>query len=286
MDLSDISTVKALLACHGFQFSKSLGQNFIVNPDICPRMAEQCGAGKNTGVLEIGPGIGVLTSQLAKRAGKVVSVELDKTLFPVLKETLAGFKNIKIVPDDILKTDIKQLLNSEFQGMETVVCANLPYYITSPVIMRFLEERLPVSVITVMVQKEAAARLCAQPGSRACGAVSAAVRYYSKPRILFEVPRTDFFPQPNVDSAVIQLEVLKQPSVTVKNERAFFALIKAAFGQRRKTILNSVSNGLALPKEYVSAVLEKAGIKAALRAEQLTLEEFSEFSNLLTKEEN
>ena len=279
--LSDISTIKNVISRHGFHFSKSLGQNFLVNPDVCPQMAAECGAGKGVGVLEVGPGIGVLTAELAERADKVVSIELDSHLIPVLNETLAGLSNVKIVNGDILKIDIRKLISDEFEGMEVIVCANLPYYITSPVIMRFLEERLPISAITVMVQKEAAVRLCALPGTRACGAVSATVRYFSEPQILFGVDRSSFMPQPNVDSAVIRLDVRKEPAIQIKSEKNFFALVKAAFCQRRKTVLNSVSAGLALDKEQVAAALNNVGIVPNSRAEQLTMEQFAVFSNEL-----
>ena len=199
--LSNIKNVKEILARHGFTFSKKLGQNFIVNPSICPRIAELGGAGPDTGVLEIGPGLGVLTWELAARARKVVAVELDERLLPVLGETLAGFDNIKVIQADVLKIDLDALLRQEFPNMEVVICANLPYYITSPIVMRLLETRLPVKAITVMVQKEAAARICAAPGSRNAGALSAAVSYYAVPQILFPVSRGSFMPAPEVDSA-------------------------------------------------------------------------------------
>ncbi len=279
MDLSDIRVIKNILARHGFHFSKSLGQNFLINPDICPRMAEECGAQKGVGVLEIGPGVGVLTAELAKRADKVVSVELDKRLLPVLDDTLSGYGNIKIVNEDILKADLRKLIETEFPGGEVAVCANLPYYITSPVIMRFLEERLPIRSVTVMVQKEAAERLCALPGTRACGAVSAAVRYFAEPEVLFEVNRDNFFPPPNVDSAVIYLKIRKEPPVKVNREKDFFALVKAAFGQRRKTVLNAVSAGLSLDRAVVAAALERAGIAPNARAEQLSMEQLAALSN-------
>ena len=223
--LSDPSAVKSLLARHGFTFSKSLGQNFLINPSVCPRMAEECGAGPGTGVLEVGPGIGVLTVELAKRAEKVVSIELDKRLLPVLHETLGNHPNAKVVNDDVLKVDLQRLLQEEFAGMDVVVCANLPYYITSPVIMRLLEERLPIRALTVMVQKEAAQRLCAPPGTRACGAVSVAVQYYAEPRVLFQVSRGSFLPPPNVDSTVIRLDVREQPPIYVPDERRFFFFV-------------------------------------------------------------
>lgn len=285
MNLSDITTIKNVLSRHGFNFSKSLGQNFLINPEVCPEMAQECGAEKGVGVLEIGPGVGVLTAELAKRAEKVISVELDKRLLPVLKETLAEYDNVKILQDDILKIDINKLIAEEFADMEVVVCANLPYYITSPVIMRFLEERLPIRKMTVMVQKEAAERLCALPGCRACGAVSAAVQYFAEPRILFQVPRGSFFPQPNVDSAVIQLDVRKEPCIQINSEKNFFKTVKAAFGQRRKTVLNAASAGLSMPKEEVLSALEQAEIQPGARAEQLTMEQLAALSNELFPEE-
>lgn len=285
MNLSDIKTIKSVLARHGFNFSKALGQNFLINPEICPQMAAECGAGRGVGVLEIGPGVGVLTVELAKLADRVVSVELDKRLLPVLSETLADFDNIKVRIEDILKTDIRQLITDEFPNMDVIVCANLPYYITSPVIMRLLEERLPIRSITVMVQKEAADRLCAEPGCRACGAVSAAVQYFSEPQILFQVPSSSFLPQPKVNSAVIKLDVRKEPAIQIKSEKNFFATVKAAFGQRRKTVLNSASAGLSLPKEQVKAALERAGITPSSRAEQLTMEQLAAFSNEIFADE-
>lgn len=281
MELSDPGTVRALLARHGFRFSHSLGQNFIVDPGVCPRMAELCGADKASGVLEVGPGVGVLTKELAARAGRVVAVELDRKLEPVLRETLAGCPNVKVVWGDVMELDLVQLLREEFPGMDVCVCANLPYYITSPVVMRFLEEKLPVSSLTVMVQKEAAERLCAAPGTRACGAVSVAVQYYAEPEILFGVPRVCFTPQPNVDSAVIRLNVRREAPVAVKSDKSFFALVKAAFGQRRKTAVNSISAGLSLPKERVAAAFAQADVPLTARAEQLTMEQFARLAGLL-----
>lgn len=277
MNLSDLNTIRAVLSRHGFHFSKSLGQNFLVNPAVCPRMAQECGAAPGVGVLEIGPGVGVLTAELAQRAEKVVAVELDQRLLPVLAETLAEYHNVKIISGDIMKLDLNRLLREEFPNLQAVVCANLPYYITSPVVMRLLEERLPVGAVTVMVQKEAAERLCAQPGSRACGAVSAAVQYYAQPEVLFGVDRQSFVPPPNVDSAVIRLTVRQKPEIQVKEEAKFFALVKAAFGQRRKTVLNSVSAGLSMNKGQVAAALERAGIAPNARAEQLTMEQLARF---------
>lgn len=273
-NLTDISVVRDVLSRHGFTFSKALGQNFLINPSVCPQMAECCGA-DGQGVLEIGPGIGVLTAELAKRAQKVVSLELDKRLLPVLAETLADFDNVTIVNDDVLKVDLRALLEEHFAGMEVCVCANLPYYITSPVIMRLLEERLPFRSITVMVQKEAADRLCAPVGSREAGAVTVAVQYYARAEKLFSVSRGSFLPAPNVDSAVIRLQIRETPAVAVTDERKFFRMVKAAFGQRRKTALNAISAGMALQKADVASALERAGLLANIRAEQLSMEELA-----------
>lgn len=271
--LTDMGAVRSLLQRHGFRFSKGLGQNFLVNPSVCPRMAQLGGAAPGVGVLEIGAGIGVLTAELAKRADRVVCVEIDSRLLPILDETLAEYDNIKIINEDVLKADLPALLAREFGGGPVVVCANLPYYITSPILMRLLESRLPIQAVTVMVQREAAARICAAPGSRESGALSLAVRYYSEPRMLFPVSRGSFLPAPEVDSAVIRLDVRPTPPVQT-DEAAFFRVVKAAFGQRRKTLLNALSAGLGLPKEMLAPVLERCGIAQNARAEQLTLEQF------------
>ncbi|MBQ8134703.1 MAG: 16S rRNA (adenine(1518)-N(6)/adenine(1519)-N(6))-dimethyltransferase RsmA [Clostridia bacterium] len=279
--LTDISYVKSVLAKHGFTFSKALGQNFLINPGVCPRMAEECGCSDSVGVIEIGPGAGVLTNELAKVACKVVAVELDKRLLPVLEETLSGHDNIKIINGDAMKLDFVRLIEEEFGGSEVVICANLPYYITSPVIMRLLEERLPINSLTVMVQKEAADRICAQPGTRESGAISAAVNYYSRPEMLFKVSKGSFLPAPKVDSAVIRLHILKEPPVSVQDEKMFFKVVKAAFSQRRKTLPNSLSSGLSLPKQEVAALLDAVGIKPNARAEEMTMENLAQITNTI-----
>ena len=273
--LSNISVIRDVLSRHGFSFSKGLGQNFLINPTVCPRMAEMGNAKPGWGIIEIGAGVGVLTAELARRADKVVCIEIDSRLLPVLDETLAEFDNIKIVNEDVLKVDLHKLIEQEFAGMPVAVCANLPYYITSPIIMNLLEAHLPIVSLTVMVQKEAAARLCAEPGSREVGAVSIAVRYYSDPKILFQVSRGSFLPAPDVDSTVIRLDVRDHPPVEVGSEEQFFKVVRAAFSQRRKTLPNTLSAGLGIPKAQAIEMLEKAGIPTNLRAEQLTLDQFA-----------
>ena len=272
-NLSDINVIKSVLQRHGFTFSKALGQNFIINPGVCPRIAEEGGAEKGVGVLEVGAGIGVLTAELAKRADKVVCVELDTRLLPVLDETLEEFDNVKIINGDILKVDLHKILEEEFGDMPVVVCANLPYYITSPVIMRLLESRLNIESVTVMVQKEAAARLCAEVGSRNSGAVTVAVNYYAKAQKLFDVSRGSFMPSPNVDSAVIKLDILPEPQIQVSDEKFFFSMVRSAFSQRRKTASNGISAGTGIPKATVTEAIEAAGLPSAVRAEALTMEQ-------------
>ena len=266
---------------HDVTFSKGLGQNFLVNPTVCPRMAEavrESTDGK-IGVLEIGAGVGVLTKELLERCDKVVCIELDTRLFPVLNDTLSGYDNLTLINEDILKADLDSIIKEHFEGMEIFVCANLPYYITSPVIMRLLEEKLPFSKIIVMVQKEAGDRLCARVGSRESGAVTVAVNYYAKATKLFDVSRGSFFPSPKVDSCVIQLDLTQKGDYKVADEETFFKMIKSAFAQRRKTILNSVSSGMGIPKEKIALAIEKSGLSATARAEALTMEELVTLSN-------
>lgn len=279
--LSDIGTIKDILTRYGFSFSKSLGQNFLVNPSVCPRMAEMGGAESGVGVIEIGPGIGVLTQELCQRADKVIAIEIDKRLMPVLDETLADFDNVKVINEDVMKIDLHKLINEEFKGMKVVVCANLPYYITSPIIMGLLEDNLPIEAITVMVQKEAAQRICAEVGTRQSGAVTVAVNFYSKPKMLFNVSAGSFMPAPKVDSAVIRLDILKKPAVEVTNPKKFFKVVKASFSQRRKTIPNSLSSGLGIDKQTINKLLSECNINLQARAEQLTMEDFKNISNAL-----
>lgn len=274
--LTDLSTIRALCAKHDFALSKGFGQNFIINPGICPRIAEAAGLAPGWGALEIGPGIGVLTEQLAQRADKVVSIEVDRRLPPILDETMADYPNFKLVLEDVLKVDLHTLLREEFAGMPVAVCANLPYYITSPILMRLLEEKLPIQNITVMVQREAAQRLCAAPGTRAAGAITYAVAYYAAPKLLFTVQPGSFYPAPKVTSAVIRLDLHPTPPVTVPNgdEAGFFRIIRAAFSQRRKTAANAIAAGLGIPKAGVLDALQAAGLDIRLRPEQLTLADY------------
>jgi 16S rRNA (adenine1518-N6/adenine1519-N6)-dimethyltransferase len=283
-NLADPGTIKSILTRHDFNFSKALGQNFLINPAICPRMAQLCGVSQAAGVIEIGPGIGVLTAELAKHAKKVVAIELDKRLMPVLKETLEGVDNVTVLQGDALTIDLKDIIDREFEGQKVAVCANLPYYITSPVIMHLLESRLPITSITVMVQKEAAVRLTATPGTREAGAVSLAVSYYSQPKVLFDVSSTSFMPRPSVDSCVIQLDVRDEPPVKTLNEVLMFRIIRAAFSQRRKTVLNAVASGLSLSKERLTQILTAVGIPPTERGERLTLDDFARLADELCKE--
>ncbi|MFZ2539302.1 MAG: 16S rRNA (adenine(1518)-N(6)/adenine(1519)-N(6))-dimethyltransferase RsmA [Oscillospiraceae bacterium] len=278
-NLSNIETIKDICKRYGFEFTKSLGQNFLINPNVCPELVQMGNIDENTGVIEIGTGFGVLTAELCKSAKKVVAIEIDTKLIRVLKETLAPYDNVKVINADVLKLDLAELIKEEFEGMEVCVCANLPYYITSPIIMSLLEERLPIKSITVMVQKEAAIRLCAQMGTRACGAVTAAVRYYSEPQILFEVSRDSFMPSPNVDSSVIRLDVRDQTPQNLASEEHFFKLVKASFSQRRKTLANPVSAAFCVKKSDLLELMEKVSLKRTARAEELSFEEFIALSN-------
>ena len=280
--LSDIGTIKDIMQRHGFSFSKGLGQNFLVNPSVCPRMAEMGGANAHSGVLEIGPGIGVLTAELARLAKKVVAIELDDRLIPVLGETLAEFSNIKVIHGDALKLDLAAIIREEFADCESVaVCANLPYYITSPIIMALLESRLPITSVTVMVQKEAADRICAPIGSRESGALTVAINYYAAPHMLFKVSAGSFMPPPKVNSAVIRMDILPEPKYDVGDEKIFFRMIRAGFSQRRKTIANSLTSGGFLTKEQAARALEKAGIAPNSRIEALDMERLALLSRMI-----
>lgn len=280
MNLADIGTIKKFMG-DGFAFKKSLGQNFLIDPAVCPQMAAAA-ADEDTAVLEIGPGIGVLTYELSKVAGKVVAIELDKSLQKVLPKTLADCENVEVIYGDAMKMDLSTLFAERFAGYKKIaVCANLPYYITSPIITMLLEARLPIDNITVMVQKEAAERICAAVGSRESGALTVAVNYYAESEILFGVNRDSFMPPPNVDSAVIQLKIRENPPVALADEKFFFRFVKACFAQRRKTFLNTVSNTLHIDKNVLRETLSQLGIDENVRSEQLTMQQLAEIANKL-----
>lgn len=281
MDLCDINEIKALLARHGFHFSKSLGQNFLIDPQVPRDIADASGAGPGAGVLEIGPGIGPLTVELAQRAEKVAAVELDKALLPILDETLSGLDNVTVVPGDVMKLDLTALVAEQFTGLTPMVCANLPYNITTPVLTLLLESGL-FSAVTVMIQKEVAQRICAGPGSKDYGAFSVLCQYYAKTELLFEVPRVCFLPAPKVTSAVIRLTPCPSPEC-VHDKDLFFRVVRAAFGLRRKTLLNALAAVFPLDKEALAAAIAAAGLPADVRGERLGIPEFARLADELQK---
>lgn len=281
MDLCDIREVKALLGRHGFRFSKALGQNFLV-ADWAPRdIAAACGADGAHGVLEIGPGIGCLTRELCSRAAQVVSVELDPALPPVLAETMAGMDNFTLITGDILKLDIPALTAEHFQGLTPLVCANLPYNITSPALTALAEANC-FEAITVMIQKEVALRVTAQPGTKDYGVLSISMQYYSEPEILFDVPPACFLPAPKVTSAVIRCRTRAMPAVNPAcGEAFFFRTVKAAFALRRKTLCNSLASVFPLNKEELNGIVQRCGLSPTVRGEALGLEEFARLADAL-----
>ena len=282
MDLCSIQEVKALLGRHGFRFSKSMGQNFLIEDWVPRRIARECGADRSCGVLEIGPGIGCLTKELCAVAGRVVSVELDRALLPVLGETLAGEENFTLVPGDILKLDIPALVQEHFRGLRPMVCANLPYNITTPVITLLLESGL-FSAITVMIQKEVAQRICAAPGSKDYGAFSVLCQYYGKTELLFDVPRECFLPAPKVTSAVVRLTPCPPPKC-VHDRELFFQVVRGGFALRRKTLLNALSAAFPLSKEALAAAIAAAGLPADIRGERLGIPEFARLADEIKKD--
>ncbi len=288
MKLYAPSTIREIKAKYGFKLSKSLGQNFLTDKNIIDQIIEGSGIGEEDLVLEIGPGIGVITSEAASVGGKVIAVEIDKNLIPILEETLAQHDNVEVIHADILKTDVNQILEKEQEEQiaktgkkyrAVRVIGNLPYYITTPIIMKLLEDGIEADSITVMMQKEVADRIQAHPGTKAYGAISVAVQYYCQVSQVVSVPRDVFVPQPNVDSAVLRLDVRKEKIVQLKDKDVFFQVVKAGFGQRRKTLSNSLMGVKGITKESVLAALQAAGIDPVRRAETLDLEEFAELSN-------
>ena len=280
MDLCNRRNIEALLGRHGFRFSKSMGQNFLIEDWVPRDTAEACGADESIGVLEVGPGIGPLTRELAKRAGKVVSVELDHRLYPVLAETMAGFDNFTLVEGDIMKQDLSALVAEHFDGMRPVLCANLPYNITTPLLTNCVKAGCFTS-ITVLIQKEVAQRICARPGSAEYGAFSLLMQYYTVPELLFTVPNTCFVPMPKVTSAVIRCITREKPPVSVRSEAMLWRTVKAGFALRRKTLVNSLQTGFSLSKQELARILNDCGLAADIRGERLALQEYARLSDAL-----
>ncbi len=280
MDLCDRREIQALLERHGFRFSKAMGQNFLIEGWVPRDIADACGADERTGVLEIGPGIGPLTSQLAQRAGKVVSVELDQRLYPVLRETMAGADNFTLIEGDAMKLDFPQVAAEYFPGLRPILCANLPYNITTPILTKCVESRCFDS-LTVLIQKEVAQRICAVAGTAEYGAFTVLMQYYTAPELLFTVPPTCFLPAPKVTSAVIRCPVRKAPPVDVVSESALWRTVKAGFALRRKTLVNSLQTGYRLPKEQLAEIVTSCGLSPTVRGERLTLADYARLTNAL-----
>ncbi len=281
MNLCDIEVIERILKKHGFRFSKSLGQNFLIDSTVPYDIAYSCGVDKESYALEVGPGIGCLTKELSRVSKKVVSVEIDKALLPVLEETIGEYDNVSIVSGDVLKVDLDAIVKENFPDGDVHACANLPYYITTPVIAKLIESGLFKS-ITVMVQKEVATRMCAKEGTKDYGAFTLYVNYYTKPEILFDVEPSSFVPAPKVTSSVIRLECLEKPSVDVSDSKLFFRIIKSSFMQRRKTLLNSISSAYdgRFNKEQISEIIIEAGFEPSIRGERLSINDFAKLANI------
>lgn len=281
MDLTSPRTIRSIQEKFGFTFKKGLGQNFLTSQNVLEEIVDA--AEIDSGVIEVGPGFGVLTSELAKNSDKVVTIEIDERLLDVLEYTLADYDNVKIVNADILKLDLHKLIQEEFGDEKVSIAANLPYYITTPIITKLLEEKLPLKNIVVMVQKEVALRMAAKPSSKDYGAITVLCQYYTEPSVVTNVPASLFVPPPKVDSAVLKLKIREKPAVQVQDEKMFFRVVKAAFSQRRKTLLNCLCSNFSFPKEEMSALLEGVGIMPSRRGETLSLQEFADISDAITQ---
>ena len=281
--LSSHRATKEIVNKHNFKFSKSLGQNFLIDDNVIDKILAGSRLSETDKIIEVGPGIGTLTREMGKTAQNVVAIEIDKTLIPILKETLADLDNVEVVNEDILKVDIQGLINEKLDGGPVKLIANLPYYITTPIVMKFLEEDIPVTDIVVMVQKEVADRMNAKPSTKDYGALSVAVQYYCDTEIVAKAPRHMFVPQPNVDSIVIGLHVRSERKYKVDNEDIFFKTVKASFGQRRKTLLNSLGGLGFLTKDQIKEALQAANIDAKRRGETLSIDEFANLANEINK---
>jgi 16S rRNA (adenine1518-N6/adenine1519-N6)-dimethyltransferase len=283
LKLTDLNTIRNLLNEFEAAPDKRYGQNFLISERVVENIAENCGASENDGILEIGPGIGVLTQKLCERYKKVVSVEIDNKMVSILGKTMAEYGNFTLISNDILKTDLDALLKEHFDGMRVTVCANLPYYITSPIIMFLLESEAPFDNVTVMIQKEVAERLTAKPGSADYGAITPAVNYYADVQKLFTVPAGCFYPAPKVDSAVVRFKLRKLPEYEPENKELMFEIIKYAFLQRRKTLSNALSANKALSKDLIDAAIRDCGFDPRVRGEALSIGDFRRLSDALTK---
>lgn len=281
MELTSLSSIKQLSAMFGFDFSKGLGQNFLMDGEVLEKIVQA--ASGTEGVLEIGPGFGVLTRVLSRDFKKVVSIEIDRSLMKVLDYTLSDCKNVKIINDDFMKLNLNKLLEEEFSSEKISVAANLPYYITTPIITELIEGRYNLNNIVVMVQKEVAQRFCAFPGSKEYGAISVLCNFYTKPHIVCNVPASKFYPAPKVDSAVVCMKVCDKPNVEVMDEKLFFRVVKASFAQRRKTLLNCLSNGFSKEKAFFEEILRKSGTEPSIRGERLSIEEFAAITDEMVK---
>lgn len=281
MELCNPSVIRALMGEEGTGLKKAFGQNFLIRPEIPARIAEECSEDKEQMILEIGPGIGCLTQELAERYAKVSAVEIDKTLIPILGKTLAQFDNVTVTNEDVMKLDLPAFIEEQAEGREVSVCANLPYYITTPILMLLVESGIPFRSITVMVQAEVAARLCAQAGESEYGAITAVLGYYGEIRRLFTVPASAFLPPPKVNSAVVRLDLYREPKYTVRDEKLFFGLIKAAFEMRRKTLVNAISAKYPLEKSVIADALTSLEMSPTVRGERLSTADFARLSDAL-----
>lgn len=282
MKLTSPQVIKQIMSAGGMKFNKALGQNFLIDEDVLDTTIEQSFIDENTGVLEVGPGIGTLTAALAEKAGKVVAIELDRTIEEYLQKSFVAYNNVKIIQGDALKLNIGDIIKNEFDGMRVCIVANLPYYITTPLIMKFLESNLPLDLITVMIQKEVAERIVATAGTKEYGALSLAVQYYSTPEIIMEVPPESFMPPPKVTSAVIKLDLKNHVKPVVADEKKLFSVIKAAFGQRRKTLVNALTQISSLPKEELKNIVKNVCGNENVRGETLDLGQFIQICENLT----
>lgn len=280
-DLGIPRNTVAVLQKYNFVFQKKYGQNFLIDPRVLEKIVDAARISGQDCVLEIGPGIGTMTQYLAESAREVVAVEIDRALIPILKDTLSAYDNVTILNEDIMKVDVGRIVRERNQGRPIKVVANLPYYITTPIVMSLLENHVPLESITIMVQKEVADRMQVGPGTKDYGALSLAVQYYARPEIVARVPSNCFMPRPGVDSAVVRLNIYQEPPVEVQDEKYLFALVRSSFNQRRKTLANGLSGGMGIPRERVTAALQEMGLPATTRGETLTLEQFAALSNLL-----